>query len=238
MTAVQGDPGYESPMEFSKRVGLPFEDYHLLKRALTHRSFINEHPEALEDNERLEFLGDAVLDYVVGIWLYNRFPEMSEGDMTRMRAALVQTEQLAEFGRAIDIGKALRLGKGEEEGGGRERESLLCGTFEAVIGALCIDVNMQAVIDFMEPLLEISGKEILDEERDRDPKSRLQEWVQRQGAQPPNYRVAEENGPDHKKTFSIEVVIDGQVYGHGEGRNKQEASKAAAREALKKFEGN
>ena len=129
----------ETPQEFARRLGLHFKDVMLLSRALTHRSYLNEHSEALEDNERLEFLGDAVLDFVVGAWLYNRYPEMPEGDLTRMRSALVYTEQLANFGRIIGLGVAMRLGKGESQAGGRERSALLCDTFEALIGAIYLD---------------------------------------------------------------------------------------------------
>jgi ribonuclease-3 len=124
----------ETPQDFARRLSLPFLDMLLLSRALTHRSYLNEHSDALEDNERLEFLGDAVLDFVVGAWLYNRYPEMPEGDLTRMRSALVYTESLAEFGRQVNLGHAMRLGRGEAQAGGRDRSALLCDTFEAVIG--------------------------------------------------------------------------------------------------------
>ncbi len=129
----------ESPQDLAQRLGLKFKDLLLLSRALTHRSYLNEHPEALEDNERLEFLGDAVLDFVVGAWLYNQFPEMPEGDLTRLRSALVYTDQLAIFARDIQLGKAMRLGRGEVQAGGKERTPLLCDTFEAVIGAIFLD---------------------------------------------------------------------------------------------------
>ncbi len=126
----------ESPQELRDRLNLPVEDMLLLSRALTHRSYVNEHPEALEDNERLEFLGDAVLDFVVGAWLYQHFPEMAEGDLTRMRSALVHTERLADFARQIDLGRAIHLGRGEIQAGGQDKDALLCDTFEAIIGAL------------------------------------------------------------------------------------------------------
>ena len=150
MEITQGSPeeaasGQESPQDFARRLGLPFADNLLLSRALTHRSYINEHPDALEDNERLEFLGDAVLDFLVGAWLYNRFPEMAEGELTRMRSALVRTDQLAEFARQIDLGLALRLGRGELGGGGRERQAVLCAGFEALIGALYLNSGVSAV---------------------------------------------------------------------------------------------
>ena len=137
----------ETPQEFAQRLGLVFDDWLLLSRALTHRSYLNEHSEALEDNERLEFLGDAVLDFVVGAWLYHRYPEMPEGDLTRMRSGLVYTEQLAEFARKIQLGNAMRLGRGETQSGGRSRSALLCDTFEALIGALYLDCSIEKVVE-------------------------------------------------------------------------------------------
>ncbi len=130
---------------------MPFKNWLLLSRALTHRSYLNEHTDALEDNERLEFLGDAVMDFIVGAWLYNRYPEMAEGDLTRMRSALVHTERFAEFARELDLGQAMRLGRGESQGGGRERDALLCDTFEAMIGALYLDCGIDAVKKFTAP---------------------------------------------------------------------------------------
>jgi ribonuclease-3 len=235
MRSSQGDRTIESPQKFADRLSLTFLDHLLLRRALTHRSFLNENPEALEDNERLEFLGDAVLDYVVGIWLYNRFPEMAEGDLTRLRAALVRTEQLAHFGRQIGIGTALRLGKGEEESGGRTRRAILCGAFEALSGAICLDSGIEAVEEFMSQFLENATKEILLNQSEKDPKSSLQEIVQADGDPAPFYRVISESGPDHEKTFEVEVLVNGEVQGCGIGSSKQEASVNAAKNALEKF---
>ncbi|MEJ2598186.1 MAG: ribonuclease III domain-containing protein, partial [Anaerolineales bacterium] len=150
----QGDLLRDSLQEFARQSNLSFSDYLLLSRAMTHRSYLNEHPEALEDNERLEFLGDAVLDFLVGAWLYNHFPEMAEGELTRLRSALVRTEQLADFAEQIDLGSVMRLGRGEDEGGGRRRPALLCGTFEALVGALYLDAGMDAVQTFIEPFLK------------------------------------------------------------------------------------
>ena len=222
----------ESPKDFSQRLELPFSDYLLLSRALTHRSFLNEHPEALEDNERLEFLGDAVLDFLVGAWLYNHFPEMAEGELTRLRSALVRTEQLAAFAKEIDLGRAMRLGHGEADGGGRERKALLCGTFEALVGALYLNAGFNAVREFIEPLLKPAALQILAAHRELDPKSLLQEWVQSQGYGPPQYRTVNASGPEHDKTFEVEVVVDGKAYGYGSGHSKQAAAKSAARQAL------
>jgi ribonuclease-3 len=224
--------GLETPQEFSQRVALPIQDQRLLSRALTHRSFLNEHPDALEDNERLEFLGDAVLDFVVGAWLYNNYPEMSEGEMTRLRAALVRTEQLGAFGAQLDLGRALQLGRGEEEGGGRERPAMLCAAFEALIGAMYLDAGVLVVESYMHPFLATATDEIFNGEGDRDPKSLLQEWVQARGQATPRYQIVSESGPDHQKYFVVEVQVGGEALARGEGYSKQLASKQAARIAL------
>ncbi|MFN2128511.1 MAG: ribonuclease III [Anaerolineales bacterium] len=222
----------ETPQQFADRNNLPFMDYLLLSRALTHRSYLNENPDALEDNERLEFLGDAVLDFIVAAWLYNHFPELKEGDLTRLRSALVRTEQLAEFGKEINLGAAIRLGVGEGLGGGRRRQALLCGTFEALIGALYLDAGLEKVREFVEPSLVRAVDKILVSRADRDPKSVFQEWVQSKGYGPPNYLTVSEQGPDHDKVFEVEVKVNGKTYGRGRGHTKQAAAKAAAREAI------
>jgi ribonuclease-3 len=222
----------ESPEHFSERLDLPFKNYFLLSRALTHRSYLNENKDAIEDNERLEFLGDAVLDFIVAEWLYNHFPEKPEGDLTRLRAALVYTDQLAAFARMIDLGRALRLGHGEIQAGGRERATLLCDAFEALVGALYLDGGLKAVNKFIVPLLEKVVDEIFFRHMDDDTKSRLQEWAQGQGFSSPRYVLVNETGPDHSKTFEMEVRIDKKPYGRGTGSSKQSAEKRAAREAL------
>jgi ribonuclease-3 len=224
--------GLESPQELAQRLNMPFHDWLLLSRALTHRSYLNEHPEALEDNERLEFLGDAVLDFIVGAWLYHRFPEMPEGDLTRMRAALVHTEQLAVFARMLKLGNAMRLGRGETQGGGRDRSPLLCDTFEAVIGALYINAGIDAVTTFISPLLEEASEDILANRKNEDPKSLFQEWAQAQGYSTPTYHTRNSSGPDHSKQFEVDVLVDGVVFGSGEGPSKQTAAKSAAHNAL------
>lgn len=225
----------ETPQELSRRLGLGFFDILLLSRALTHRSYMNEHLEALEDNERLEFLGDAVLDFVVGAWLYNRYPEMPEGDLTRMRSALVHTEQLAEFGRQIRLGNAMRLGRGESQGGGRSRSALLCDCFEAVVGAIYLDQGIEAVRGFMNRLLEDASDDILANRKNEDPKSLFQEWAQSQGHGAPHYLTRNAFGPDHSKIFEVDVEINGEIMGKGSGHSKQAAAKAAAVDALRKL---
>jgi ribonuclease-3 len=231
-TGHRNSPGSEDVLNLVERLKLPFSNYALVTRALTHRSYVNEHPEALEDNERLEFLGDAVLDFMVGEWLYQHFPEMAEGGLTRLRSALVRTEQLAEFAQQIDLGAGIYLGRGEEETGGRERPALLCGVFEALVGALYLDAGLQAVRTFIEPLLLTKMGTVLLNRRETDPKSLLQEWVQSQGFGPPVYRTVDSSGLDHEKIFEVEVIVNGQGFGRGKGSSKQSAAKNAARDAL------
>lgn len=233
---IKNGLGFESTQDFLQRLDLPVSNLRLFQRALTHRSYLNENPDALEDNERLEFLGDAVLDFVVGAWLYNHFPEMTEGEMTRLRSALVSTERLGEFGAKIGVGRALRMGRGEEESGGRNRQAMLCNAFEALVGAVYLDSGIRSVEKFAEPLLAEAAAQIRGGQSDRDPKSMLQEWVQGRALGVPVYRIVAESGPDHSKDFIVEVSVNGKPVGRGAGRSKQSASKAAALEALTKLE--
>ncbi len=227
---------HELPEEFARRLNLPFKnDFLLLARALTHRSYVNEHPEALEDNERLEFLGDAVLDFMVGAYLYHHYPEMPEGDLTRMRSALVHTGQLAMYARQINLGVAIRLGKGEEQAGGRDRTAILCDTFEALVGAIYLSAGIDGVRDFIKPLLEPAANDILVNHKIEDPKSQLQEWSQANGLSTPMYNTKNISGPDHNKIFEVEVIINQKIYGTGSGHSKQAGAKQAAREALQKI---
>jgi len=209
-----------------------FRDPSLLQRALTHRSYLNEHPEAVEDNERLEFLGDAVLDFVTGAFLYHRYPELQEGRLTRLRAALVRTEQLAVFAQAVGLAPLVRLGRGEETG--RFRPALLCAAFEAVIGAYFLDAGVQAVRAYVEPLFQPAVEHILGAEKDTDAKSLLQEWAQARRGQTPRYNTLTATGPDHEKTFTVEVRIGDEVFGVGVGPNKQAAAQAAAQAGIDK----
>jgi ribonuclease-3 len=225
----------ESPQDLSRRIRLEFKNLGLLTRALTHRSYFNEHKDAIEDNERLEFLGDAVLDFLVGAWLYHRFPEMAEGQLTRLRAALVGNEQLAQFAIDLELGSAMRLGHGEAENGGRERIPLLGSTFEALIGALYLDQDITRVWAFMNPILETAVKKIMANQIEHHPKSILQEWSQSKGFGTPIYQTVGDSGPDHDKYFDVEVLIDGVAYAKGRGHSKQAAAKVAAKVALEKL---
>ena len=221
---------FEPASDLSRRLGVPFSNLSLLTRALTHRSYLNENPNALEDNERLEFLGDAVLDFIVGAWVYHRFPEMPEGDLTKMRSAIVRNDQLAKFARHLNLGAALRLGHGEFSSGGHQRDGLLGSAFEALVGALYLDSGLEAVDAFVNPLLEEVRESVLT--KIHDPKSQLQEWAQAQKLGAPRYRTIATTGPDHAREFDVEVEIGGKVVGSGHGTNKHAAEHFAAQDAL------
>lgn len=223
--------------ELENNLNVQFKDYSLLARALTHRSFLNEHPdEALEDNERLEFLGDAVLDFIVGAYLYHRFPEMDEGELTSLRAALVRARTLAGFARQLEIGRFLLLGYGEAENGGRERTPLLCASFEAVIGAIYLDQGLPPVKSLVEQLINPALAEIMAESLHKDAKSEFQVWAQAKYNITPHYEVINTSGPDHAKQFTVQVLLEKDIWGEGTGRSKQVAAQAAAKVAMAKAE--
>ncbi|MGQ9907671.1 MAG: ribonuclease III [Candidatus Flexifilum sp.] len=218
---------------FAAEHGLAFRDPALLVQALTHRSYINETltPDT-GDNERLEFLGDALLNFIVGDWLFRQFPDAPEGQLTRLRAALVRKETLADLARRLRIGAALRIGRGDEKGGGRERSSTLSDALEAVIGALFVDQGLEAVRAFLMPLLSEALDAILQSQLDRDPRSDLQERVQARYNLTPTYRYSEPTGPDHQRQFTVDVLIGERVIASGSGYSKQAAAMEAARHAL------
>jgi ribonuclease III len=224
------------PDVFARQAGLVFSDPGLLRRALTHRSYINEHPDVPEDNERLEFLGDAALDLLSAAWLYRRFPEMDEGELTRLRSVLVRTEQLAEFAGTLQLGEAILLGRGEDAMGGRQRLALLCDAFEAIVGALYLDSGLESVTRFMEPRFEQAVKTALEDETFLDPRSRLQMWAQSEVGETPRYETVGSSGPDHAREFVVEVAVGTRQAGRGKGHSKQEAAQAAAADALTHLE--
>jgi ribonuclease-3 len=198
---------------------------------------LNENPEqSLEDNERLEFLGDAVLDFIVGAYLYHRYPEMKEGELTMLRAALVRTETLADFGRELSLGDNLRLGYGEAESGGRDRPAILCGAFEAIIGAIFLDKGLTVVEMLVHSLIDPALTDILADATHRDAKSGFQIWAQGRYNITPRYKVVSAVGPDHAKVFTVAVMLDQDVWGEGSGRSKQIAAQAAAAAALEQAE--
>lgn len=223
--------------QLEEKLNIRFKDKSLLSRALTHRSFLNENPgQTLEDNERLEFLGDAVLDFLVAAHLYHHFPEMKEGDLTSLRAALVRTEALADFARSLDIGRFLLLGLGEAESGGRERNPLLCAVFEALAGAIYLDRGLDAVRTLIEPLIDPALVKIMDDSLHIDAKSEFQVWAQAQYNITPHYLVAGSSGPDHAKVFTVKAMVGDAVWGEGNGRSKQIAAQSAAHNALARAE--
>lgn len=218
-----------------KTMGLHFRDQSLLQEALVHRSFLNENPDVvLPSNERLEFLGDALLDFIVGEYLYELYPEMDEGRLTSLRAALIREKTLARFSRGIQLGDYLYLSRGEEESGGRLRAGLLADAFEALVAAIYLDGGLEAVREFVMRFIEPETTRILEGGLERDHKSRLQEWAQAEFRVTPVYRTVMERGPDHAKEFTVEVVIGDKVYGRGKGRSKQAAEQEAAEQALEK----
>jgi ribonuclease-3 len=219
-----------------RNLGIQFTDKSLLQRALTHRSYLNEHPGfPFEDNERLEFLGDAVLDFVTGEYLYHRYPELREGQLTSLRSVLVRRETLARFALQFDLGHYLMMGRGEAETGGRERPAILCASFEALVGALYLDQGLDRVRTFVGPFIEPVVARTLREESDKDAKSRLQELVQGRLRRTPRYLTIDETGPDHAKVFTIQVLVNGEVYGQGSGLSKQQAAQSAAQDALERL---
>ncbi len=202
--------------------------------ALTHRSFAFEQPEVTAHNERLEFLGDAVLGAIVTDLIYRAHPDLTEGEMARLRSAVVNTHALADLACRYGVGDAIRLGKGEESSGGRAKPSLLADTFEAIVGAVYIERGLDELRAHLDPILTEEIAAALAAEHRYDSKTALQEVVVRQTGDLPIYRVAS-SGPDHDRRYSAHVYVDGELYGSGNGRSKKEAEQIAAREALVRF---
>lgn len=218
--------------EFMSHLPANFKDTFLINRALTHRSYINENRGSIEDNERLEFLGDSILGFIVAEWLYNYFPEKKEGFLTKIRAALVHTQQLSAFARQINLGSVLRLGKGEMTARGYDRDAILCDAFESLLAAMYLSTDLQTVKDFVLPMIQTEALRIIETHAEEDVKSRLQEWAQAQGFPSPNYEITSESGPDHAKQFEVRVLVNQREIATGVGVNKQTAEKAAASAAL------
>ncbi len=222
---------------FAERNGLSFRSRVLLRTALTHRSYLNEHADVdWEDNERLEYLGDAVLDFMLADYLYESFPHAPEGELTALRAALVRRETLSRLAMRLDVGSALLMGHGEVETGGRQRSATLCAAFEALVGALYLDQDLSAVSDWVLPMMHAELAAAKIEVVDKDPKSRLQEMAQAALGVTPRYRTVAADGPDHAKIFRVQVAIGEAMCGEGEGPSKQLAAQSAALDALARVE--
>ena len=220
----------------------PISDRQLFEQALTHRSYVNENSAVKEHNERLEFLGDAVLGFLVGEMLYKLYPYMSEAQLTRLRSKLVDEQQLSKLGKKLKLGKLMRLGKGAEKDRGRENPSLLNDTFEAIIGAYFLDAGIEAVRDYIQPLFKSLSEELVNTQPNNettnfvDAKNRFQHWALANHKENPVYTIIAESGPDHAKEFTAQVSVKGKIYGLGKGRRKQEAQKRAAEFALKQLD--
>lgn len=207
----------------------------LLKQAFTHRSYLNESREHIESNERLEFLGDSILSFIISEYLFQTYPHFDEGILTNLRSLVVNTKSLAKTAKKLDFGQRLLLSHGEEESQGRENESILANTFEAYIGALFLDQGTPAVKDFLKETLIIEIEGYVQKKVFKDPKSLLQEHVQSRKQNSPLYKVLNEEGPAHAKTFTIGVFVENELMGEGVGHSKQEAEEHAAQQALEKI---
>jgi ribonuclease-3 len=219
-----------------RELAVDFHELSLLRQAFAHRSYLNENPDCtLGSNERLEFLGDAFLGFAIAETLYQRFDNLSEGEMTKLRSALVCQENLAKLAASLGLGDYLYLGQGEEKGGGRKRPRNLACAFEAMIGAVLIDQGVDPSRDFILRLFDPSLQRAIEKGIASDHKSKLQELVQAKRQERPIYRLVGEEGPDHNRRFTVEVVVDGRVLGTGYGKSKQLAEKDAARQALENW---
>ena len=225
-------PDEEQLTAWQAMLGTHFRDSGLLRIALTHQSFLNEDPSSkVESNERLEFLGDGCLNYVVARHLFVRLPECPEGDLTARRAQAVRRETLASAARRARLGEMLVMGKGEEASGGSGRSSNLADCFEAIVGAVLVDRGVRAASAFVMRWLSPELKSIVRSDTPKDPKSRLQELLQSRGKPAPVYRLVDTTGPDNDLRFTIEVIVGGEALGAGTGRRKIDAERAAATEA-------
>lgn len=225
----------DSYAAFQQKIGFTFNDETLLQRALTHRSYLNEvldHP--FPHNERLEFLGDAIIDFIVGEYLFHQLPTMREGDLTLLRARLVSEDALAGFAVALNLGQEVLMGRGEEVNGGRTRAALLADSFEALVAAMYLDQGMNAVMAWVRPLLVPVVAQLMAQGSGKDGRTILQEIIQSERGQTPRYIVVGQEGPDHERIFTTEVRVGDEVLGVGKGRSKQIAAQAAAQDALER----
>lgn len=228
----------DSATPLEQKLGYAFGNRALLQEALRHSSFVNEQPDAaLRDNERLEFLGDAVLNLVIGHMLMESHPHLDEGNLSRMRATLVNESRLARISRSLDIGGVLCLGKGEIQTNGRQKKSILADALEAILAAVYLDGGFQAAFGLVNRLFAAHVASIAGKRTDQDYKSRLQEQVQTTGNAMPCYQIIGESGPDHDKTFDVQLQV-GETVTEGSGKSKKAAEQDAARKALGILAGN
>lgn len=219
--------------EFQEHIGFRFRDPALLQQALTHRSFLGANGSDLNtSNERMEFLGDSVLELVVNEHLYARHPDLQEGELTKMKSLLVSRGILSNQAREMGLGRYLLLSEAEQDSGGRERPSILADTFEAVVGAIYLDGGLESARGFLRQRLLTAAQGILGDRTFTNYKSLLQEFVQSEYRTYPRYRISAQSGPDHRKIFTVDVSVKGRKLGEGRGSNKKKAEQSAARDAL------
>jgi ribonuclease-3 len=210
----------------------PFRNQALFDQAFTHRSYLNEARGVMPSNERLEFLGDSILSFIVSDYLFREYPEYKEGILTNLRSLLVNTKSLGELARELGFGQLLKLSKGEHEAHGRENLSLLADSYEAFVGALLLDQGWEAVKEFVEGTLIVKVPDIVAQKQFKDPKSMLQEYIQAKKMGAPTYRVLKEEGPAHARSFTVGVFVGEKEWGRGVGKSKQTAEEIAANQAL------
>ena len=222
--------------QLKTNLGINFQNPHLLNQAMVHRSYLNEvKKNDLESNERLEFLGDAVLEFVISAWLFDQFPNRLEGDLTNLRSGLVKTESLAKIGRKLKIGDYLVLGKGEKGAGGQRNTHLLANGLEAIIGAIFLDQGLAVTEKFIKTHFQFLFNELIQSGKLKDYKSLFQEKVQAKTKKAPIYKVIKEEGPDHAKTFVVTASLGKKLIAIGQGKTKQAAQQKAAKIALEKL---
>lgn len=221
--------------ELIKKLKIKFSNYSLLNLALSHKSYVNEIKSNNQNNERLEFLGDSVLGLIVTEYLYKKLPDYPEGELARIKSFIVSEESLSKVGKRLGINKFILVGKGEAISGGRDKKAIIADTFEALLGAYYLDSNYNKVRDFVIKQLEDEIKLVLDTKQGNDYKTLLQEYIQKKYKDCPKYKLFEEKGPEHDKTFSMQVVINDKILGKGEGKSKKEAEKNAAKNAFNKI---
>jgi len=227
---------YRQLQILQQKLKVKFKDKSLLYRALTHRSYVNEVGKSLKYNERLEYLGDSVLALVVNEYLFKRYSSYFEGELAKIKSAVVSEDTLAKVADDLKLGSFIFMGKGEEQNGGRERPSILANTLEALMGAIYLDLGLKASKRFVLSLLKSDIERINDLTYLRDPKTTLQEHVQKKYKERPEYKVIKESGPDHNKFFTVKLIIHGNDISTGIGSSKRKAEMDAAKEALEKIE--
>lgn len=210
-----------------------FKNKQLFSQVFTHRSYLNESPDAIESNERLEFLGDSILSFIVSSYIYEHYPSLKEGELTSLRSVLTNTQTLYQFASELDLGNQLKLSKGEESTGGRINKTILANTFEALLGGIFIDQGIEAASKFVHTVIILKIDEVVNSQGLKDPKSMLQEKTQEKSKTSPLYKIVNEEGPDHAKIYTAGVFLDEKLLAEGSGHSKQEAEKSAAANALK-----